>query len=347
MPDWLLPQLLHHDAALLGGAVLINAGFTFIGALALALLAARSAGSPRVAKWLLLSPWLRVLWEIARGATPDAYVLSEHAGTQGGLGSFQLGVGLQAPLVPTLQAQLGMQGGEHRYAYSVGDGVSHWLYRHWGATPLLIALAGSLGVSCVLLFARVRLYRDWQRRLERPAALLGSVRAGLRRVQLFGCDEPQVGAFTSGVLRPRIWLPASLAAEQRQAVLEHELGHVRDFDVLWFGVVGVLADLFWFLPGARLLERRLHERAEEAADAQAIARGVCPKRLARVILEQAAAVSLVGPVPRMAGSARRLERRLLALAARPPRRRWQIALRLCLAATLTASAFISVFGGYA
>ena len=212
MPDWLLPQLLHHDAALLGGAVLINAGFTFIGALALALLAARSAGSPRVAKWLLLSPWLRVLWEIARGATPDAYVLSEHAGTQGGLGSFQLGVGLQAPLVPTLQAQLGMQGGEHRYAYSVGDGVSHWLYRHWGATPLLIALAGSLGVSCVLLFARVRLYRDWQRRLERPAALLGSVRAGLRRVQLFGCDEPQVGAFTSGVLRPRIWLPASLAA---------------------------------------------------------------------------------------------------------------------------------------
>jgi beta-lactamase regulating signal transducer with metallopeptidase domain len=241
-----------------------------------------------------------------------------------------------------------MQGGEHRYEYSIGDGVSHWLYRHWGATPLLLAVGGALCVSCVLLVARARVYRDWQGRLEQPGAvLLGTLRAGLRPVQLFAGGEAHAGAFTSGVLRPRIWLPASLSPAQREAVLEHELAHVRDFDVLWFGVVGVLADVFWFLPGARLLERHLHERAEEAADAQAIARGISPASLARGILEQAAAGSLAGPLPRMAGSARRLERRLLALAPRPPRRRWQVALRLCLAAALTASVFLSIFGGYA
>lgn len=344
---WLLPQLFQHGVALLGTALVINTVFTFVGTLGLALLAVRVAGSPRLAKLILLTPWLRVAWDLAAGASANAYVLSEHAGMKGALGSFQLGIG--ATLVPVVTASLDMQGGEQRYRYSVGDMLGHWLYRHVGATPLVVMLCLLFTVSTALLVARAWHYLYWRRVLRRAEAVarrVDCVSLRLRKVQVLTRDEAACGAFTSGVLAPRVWLPEGLVGSQRQAVLEHELAHARDADVLWFGVVGVLSDVFWFVPGARWLERRLHDQAEQAADTRALAHGVEPQALAHSILAQAASPLPDGPPPRMAGTASRLEQRLLALGKRHEPRTWKSVLRLVVAASLTLSVFKSVFGGY-
>lgn len=354
MADWLLPQLLRHGAALLGTSVVLNSVLTFAGALGFALLAARFAPSPRLAKLILLTPFVRVLWDAARGATPDAYVLSEHAGTKGALGSFQLGLGANPPLSPIVHADLGMRAADQQYDYSVGDMLGNWLFRQVGATPLLIVLGLVLAVSVLLLAARARQLLRWRTRLKRAAreaTAIEQAHVAGRRVQIITRPDDSLGPFTSGFLRPRVWLPASLAGAEREAVLQHELAHVRDLDVLCFGVVGALADLFWFVPGVRYLERRVHERAEEAADARAIARGVAPDVLARSILAQAtleqAAAPLPGaPPPRMLGSAARLRRRLLSLAPRQSESKKRVAFRLVLALSFTLSAFRSIFLGY-
>jgi hypothetical protein len=347
---WLLPQLLRHGVALLGTALVLNTLITFAGALALAMLAAKVAGSARLAKLVLLTPWLRVLWDLLRGAAPGAYVLSSQAGTESGPGTFQLGVGTSAPLIPFVHAELSMQGGDRqRYAYSAGDMLGQWLVRHVGTTPMRVALGALFAVSLVLLAARARQLLLWRMRLARAegaASVTERLRIGARRVAVI-TGRSGLGPFTTGVFRPRIWLPAELEGPQRAAVLEHELAHVRDLDVLWFGSVGVLADLFWFVPGARYLERCVHERAEEAADARAIARGVAPRVLAQSILAHAASAPHGAPTARMSGGAARLRRRLLALTPRPPVGKRQHLLRLVLATLLIASAFRSIFLGYA
>jgi hypothetical protein len=346
---WLLPQLVQHGAALLGTAVVLNALVTFVGSFAFALLAARVVGSPRLAKFILLTPWLRVVYDVLRGATPNAYVLSEHAGTKGSLGAFQLGVGGAPPLVPLVQAHLDMHGGDHRYGYSVGDMLAHGLFRYVGPTPMLLVLGALLAVSLALLALRARHLLLWQGRLGRAQASAAAVQViptSLQRSAVVTRALDTLGPFTSGLLRPRIWLPMGLGDRERAAVLEHELAHVHDCDVLWFGIVGVLTDLFWFVPGARALERRLHERAEEAADARALRRGIAPKVLAESILSQVSPALPGAPPARMVGTAARLQRRLLALAERPRRSRWQLALRLFAALCLTLSVFRSAFGGY-
>jgi hypothetical protein len=344
---WLLPQLLRHGVALLGTALVLNTLVTFAGALVLALLAARVVGSARLAKLILITPWLRVSWDVFCGAAPGAYVLSPYAGTQAGPGSFQLGVGAGVPLVPFVHAELSMRAGEKSYAYSAGDMAAHWLFRHVGSTPMLILLGFLLAVSVALLAARARQFLLWRTRLvraEAAASAVETVRLGARRVAVI---TGRLGPFTTGVVRARIWLPAELEASARTAVLEHELAHVRDLDVLWFGSLGILTDLFWFVPGARYLERFLHERAEVAADARAMARGVPPRVLAQSILDHVAVAPGGAPTARMSGGAASLQRRLLALAPRPRQGKPRQVLRLVLAALLVAGLFRSVFLGYA
>ncbi len=344
--SWLVPQLVEHGAALLGTAMLINAAVTLLAALGIAMLAARAAGSARLAKFILLAPWLRVCWDVLRGAAPDAYVLSEHAGTKGALGSFKVGFG--ARIVPVVEAHVGMQGGTHWYGYSVGDMLAHGAFRIVGAPAMLAVLAAVLLGGVVLLGRRARVYLQWRTRLRHAEANARGVevrRLGWRSVRIITLGSDDFGPCTSGLLRPCVWLPSHLDEPRRRAVLEHELGHARDGDVLWFGLAGVLSDIFWFVPGVRWLERQLCDRAEEAADASAVARGVSARLLAQSILEHAARGS-VHLQPGLGGAAARIEGRLLALARPIRRKRWQTALRIAGALALTLSVFMSSFGGH-
>jgi TonB family protein len=94
-----------------------------------------------------------------------------------------------------------------------------------------------------------------------------------------------------GVFRPIILVPADIeqwtTAEERRAVLAHELAHVLRRDH-WLSVgQTVLGAIFFFHPGVRYALRRLIEERELACDERVLASGASPSSYAEVILKVA------------------------------------------------------------
>src|SRR5262249_31583235 len=91
-----------------------------------------------------------------------------------------------------------------------------------------------------------------------------------------------------GVRRPILLLPRGiadcLAHSEMDAILAHELCHVRRRDNLWASIHIIVETLFWFHPlvwwiGARLLQER-----ERACDEDVVSRGNLPDTYAEAIL---------------------------------------------------------------
>ena len=83
---------------------------------------------------------------------------------------------------------------------------------------------------------------------------------------------------TAGVLRPWILLPitalTSLSPEQLEAVLAHELAHIRRADYLWNLLQTLVETLFFFHPAVWYISRRVREEREFCCDDAVLAR--CP-----------------------------------------------------------------------
>jgi Zn-dependent protease with chaperone function len=97
---------------------------------------------------------------------------------------------------------------------------------------------------------------------------------GPRRAIVFEGSRPQ--AFCAGLLRPRVFVSrgavAALTPDQLDAVLAHEMHHVRRRDPLRLLVARVLADALFFLPVLRRAVDRYGALAEVAADEAALRR---------------------------------------------------------------------------
>ena len=85
--------------------------------------------------------------------------------------------------------------------------------------------------------------------------------------------------FTCGFVHPRIVLPAAAehwSSSRLEAVLSHELAHVRRRDVAAQVFAHLIAALWWFQPLVWVLRRNLREESELACDAEALRRGLLP-----------------------------------------------------------------------
>jgi TonB family protein len=144
-----------------------------------------------------------------------------------------------------------------------GSGVS------WLAVLVAVLVAGALiriawlGVALVRLH-RLRLAGDpvLADDLDGLQDLLGT-RAEVRLVRQLG--QP----VTFGVFRPVVLLPSDLAAHPapiRQAVVCHELMHVRRRDWLWLVAEEVVRAVLWFHPGVWWLVSRIQQVREEVVD---------------------------------------------------------------------------------
>ncbi|MEQ8764644.1 MAG: M56 family metallopeptidase [Planctomycetota bacterium] len=93
---------------------------------------------------------------------------------------------------------------------------------------------------------------------------------------------------TSGWLRPTLWLPRSFAAdyapEERQAILLHELAHIRGRDPLFRDLADALRALLWWNPLVWWMHRRAHTATENAADAACLVMLDGPSVLARCLV---------------------------------------------------------------
>ena len=85
---------------------------------------------------------------------------------------------------------------------------------------------------------------------------------------------------TAGVLRPWILLPitalTSLSPEQLEAVLAHELAHIRRADYFWNLLQTMVETLFFFHPAVWYLSRRVREEREFCCDDAVLVRCADP-----------------------------------------------------------------------
>jgi D-alanyl-D-alanine endopeptidase (penicillin-binding protein 7) len=151
----------------------------------------------------------------------------------------------------------------------------------WSLGVALMALRLGLGLAWVARLRRQGRQADatWQVRLDALAARLGLRRPVALRV-LAQLESP----LTLGWWRPMVLVPASLIsgmpAPLLEALLAHELAHVRRLDYLVNLLQGLVESLLFFHPVVWWLSRRMRAEREQVADeiaAQAIGE---PRRLA-------------------------------------------------------------------
>lgn len=202
------------------------------------------------------------------------------------------------------------------------------LFDHDGAIRLSLAvgalwLTGALWIVLRLSSEAARLARlptD-----PAPAALVRTVRrlgAGWAVADVRLADVPVPQVF--GLLRPVLLVPRELRlpAAERDAVLLHELAHVRRGDFGWNLVQRLILAALWFHPAAWVLYGRLSREREACCDALAVRRGASPTGLARALVRLAETNDRSGFAMALSGRsalAGRVHRLLgLNIAAKPP-----------------------------
>ena len=347
MLGWLAdPALL-----LLSGARLGNLVLSFWGALLLALCAAHCTRSPRVQKYVLLVPLLKLGFVLGAAVPADNYTLSSFAGTRWDLGRFGFGLRLDAESwVPAVELRLSALRAERWHSLSGGDLLTHALYYRGAALVLVALLLVAASVALVRIAKRLAAWRAFAR--EVGSGIVGPRRdRGLRigRTRLRRRSGLEHGAFTAGILRPAIYLPrrsAGLSAAEIAAVLRHELAHVRHGDVALFACIGLVRDVLWFVPGIGLLARRIHDSAERAADAWAVSRGADPTALASALIAVAERRVGRGAIAGAGGATPAARRIAHLLRPAPEESRWQFTLGVALSTGIAAVALRSTFFGY-
>ena len=160
------------------------------------------------------------------------------------------------------------------------------------ALPVSSALRGLIvlywtGVAFILLrtfVARARLGLIQRRAtaltgthwLARVSEAGHAVGVSTSRVRLAASRDVSV-PLTWGLWRPVILLPESAldwSADRLQAVLRHELVHVRARDASMRLTARIACALFWFHPGVWWMSRRFEADAEEASDDRVLLSGI-------------------------------------------------------------------------
>jgi uncharacterized protein (TIGR03435 family) len=165
----------------------------------------------------------------------------------------------------------------------------------WPASMAVLWLAGAMVLT-------MRWLRQW-RSVARVAAVATPTttgreirilraleqRAGHRRPLALGLTDSALEPGVFGVLRPVLLWPRAMSARlddrQVEAILAHELAHVRRHDNLAALVHMTVQAVFWFHPLVWWLGARLIEERERACDEDVVRLGSDPEIYARSILE--------------------------------------------------------------
>ncbi len=150
----------------------------------------------------------------------------------------------------------------------VADSVMGWLLVAWtiGAALMAARLAGGWGYLRLVLTRRASaLDTSWQQRVDRLARRLGLT----RRVVVRGAHL-ETGPMLVGWLRPVILLPLSLLSslpkDYLEALLLHELAHVRRHDQVIHLIQSVVEALLFYHPCVWWVSRKICVEREFCCD---------------------------------------------------------------------------------
>jgi beta-lactamase regulating signal transducer with metallopeptidase domain len=202
-------------------------------------------------------------------AVTFALVDSIDAGATGFSAARAPAAALASPHPDAIASSAGMLGGSQA-AMTSGDFL--WVARLWLAGVCLLAMRIAFG-----LFVLDQVRRRGLRAL--PPALVARFRAlqarlGIQR-DIRYCESPRVGVpAVIGFFRPIVLLPmralTGLTPEQLEAVIAHELGHIKRFDVAVNFLQVVAETLFFFHPAVWWLNRRIRADREDCCDDVAV-----------------------------------------------------------------------------
>jgi BlaR1 peptidase M56 len=342
-------------------SLLVNSIGAFLIASIIVLLAVRvfrlRAGRLRVV--LLSLPFAKLLFDVLRGLPETSFLWTN--GLTPDNRSVLVGAGVVAPFGLRLQVVMRAYADGREYVLSMGDFVVD-ACRQASPTYLPLLAAALCLPAALLLARRVVSYSSFARdriRLRRHADSAEQIASGLRTVDVYQGPSPCSVPFSGGVLRPYVCIPSQVASKlsnsERRAVIEHELAHIRAFDVVLLSCIGVLTDIVWFVPGIRAMARRVAGACELCADDGATNRGVDRLCLASALVRVAEALRVAQPTTPLTAAGRssqELTRRIHRLLEPMPsavvslrHRILRVALGAAALLIVTHTVFISVLGG--
>lgn len=206
-----------------------------------------------------------------------------------------------------------------RHSVDWGERVSVWVY---ASLPwVLVVWMGGVAALSIRLLAGFLGLRRWQRQLEPlPDALKARVdglaaRLGLRGAWRVCVSSRVVEAMTLGWVRPMVLLPAAMVAkmppEMLEAVIAHELAHIRRLD-LWVNLLQrIVETLLFYHPAVWWVSHCLRTEREFCCDALAV-RATGERLTYATTLESVARAQSLAPQPALAAGLARNRRPTLA-----------------------------------
>ena len=191
----------------------------------------------------------------------------------------QFGAQFSLPAVPTVIGQIGQGIPGASPSAQTEPGTLQWL-------SIVLPCAWFCGFAAIVLM-RVR---GWLRiRDALRVSTLADIRAGVEvRVSRGPLEPGVVGLFRPVLLLPEDVLPGPaperLTPAQFDAILAHELCHVRRRDNLLSAIHMIAEAVFWFHPLVWWIGARLVEERERACDEQVLILGSQPRVYAEAIL---------------------------------------------------------------
>ncbi len=200
----------------------------------------------------------------------------------------------------------------------------------------------------------------WRRRfrIRRPVALV----IGGFSSQRGDAPDLDLAPFTLGVLRPAIYLPPAFLTAIRsrsgqvvdravvEAVIAHELAHVRRLDALWLGLQNAVQVLWFWSPLVWWTAARLNDARERIADEMVLTRGRIAPRQYAASLVAVLALDLAPsrgplPAPALGNPKRRFAMRIQEILRRRPATRPARPLGSAFACALCAFVLLPLAGG--
>ncbi len=165
----------------------------------------------------------------------------------------------------------------------------------WSAGAGVLALRMMLGLAWVRRRSRPGQYQTdpvWQARLDAMARRMGIARRvtlGLVDDVVNDLADGLTGPVTAGWWRPVVLVPASLLSgmppQLLEALLAHELAHVRRCDYVVNVIQGAIEILLFYHPAVWWLSNRIRDEREQIADDIAASELGEPRRLALALSE--------------------------------------------------------------
>lgn len=253
---------------------------------------------------LLLWSSVNLIWEISLGCAlifawrtrskPPA--AQRHAVAIAMLGSLPVLLTANAVIAHTslvANAREGSLGALDAHAHASLGLVSAVFQRGASALPVLLVIwcAGvTLAIARILHERRsidvlCERLRGAPRDIVRQVEALG-LRAGVAsRVRVLLGDSACGGPFVAGARHPVLVLPAvQLSHDEWNALILHELSHIRRRDYIVNEALRIWGAIFWFIPCVRLLQAWVAESREECCDADAARLSSSPVALALALM---------------------------------------------------------------